>query len=66
MTRVGLDRYRRRLGGKELQPGVLAWVESRIKQVRGAIVAYRLAGDAPEPDREAAEEETPDGTDSEG
>jgi hypothetical protein len=38
----------------------------QVKQVRGAIVAYRLAGDAPEPDREAAEEETPDGTDSEG
>ena len=38
----------------------------QVKQVRGVIVAYRLAGDALEPGREAAEEETPDGTDSGG
>ena len=38
----------------------------QVKQVRGVIVTYRLGGDALELGREAAEEETPDGTDTGG
>ena len=37
----------------------------QVKQVRGVIVAYRLAGGAVEPIPEPPEEDKPDGTDSE-
>lgn len=37
----------------------------QVKQVRGVIVAYRLAGDAVEPVPEPPKKGTPDGTNSE-
>ena len=38
----------------------------QVKQVRGVILSYRLAGDAEEPTSEIADEDTADGTNNEG
>ncbi len=38
----------------------------QVKQVRGVIVSYRLAGEAVEQASEAADEDTADGTNNEG
>ena len=38
----------------------------QVKQVRGVILSYRLAGDAVEPAREIADDDTVDGTNNEG
>ncbi|MCL4203584.1 MAG: hypothetical protein KJ000_13860 [Pirellulaceae bacterium] len=38
----------------------------QVKQVRGVIISYRLAGDVDEPDNDAADGETPDEATPEG
>ena len=49
-----------------LQPRVGQAKPYQVKQVRGVIVSYRLAGDAVEQASEAADEDTADGTNNEG